>query len=172
MASPPKTVEEFGVEVPQKDTKGLKKSRQKLSKERKRLIDKIQKSIGGVPHLAELTEHLLDKFGGADQLAKEYHKTYVQAAEGSQTRARMLEKVIDLIRLNAQLFGSVGDLDTLSDQELMAMASLALGEMLAGEQPEEAPPPLPDAALPTPEPPEKLENEKTVLSSESSDGEQ
>ncbi len=96
----------------------------------------------------------------------------MQANEGSQTRARMLEKIIDLTRLNAQLFGSVGDLDSMSDGELTAMAKIALGDVLDDKEPKGIVDPLPVADLDSVESDEAEQDDglRRVLSEGSSAG--
>ncbi len=59
-------------------------------------------------------------------MAIEFYNTYNKGSD--HIKSRMLEKIIDLVKINAQLFGSTEDWDEMTDAELEATASLLVAQ--------------------------------------------
>ncbi len=86
-------------------------------------IDILKKTVGRrkrVPHLSEVIEQIITEWGGAELLAKSFRETYLSAAKGSMVRARMLERIMDLMKLNAQMYGSEDEFDDMAEDDLVA----------------------------------------------------
>lgn len=80
-----------------------------------------------VPHLQEIIEAIISEWGGPKEFAGSFHDTYINAKAGSAVRARMLEKCIDLMKINTQMFGAKDELDGLDDEQLMSFVKETFG---------------------------------------------
>jgi hypothetical protein len=78
-----------------------------------------------VPTLEDIIQRIVEKFGGSSEFADMFFNTFMDAKKGTMIRSRMLEKVLDLMKVNAQLFPSGDNLEDMSEDELKAaMASV------------------------------------------------
>jgi hypothetical protein len=84
----------------------------------KRLANVIKRR-NRVPALTELVENIVAEWGGAERLAQDLRETYNQAPVGTSTRARILERVFDLVRINADLFGEQDEWDSMEPDEII-----------------------------------------------------
>jgi hypothetical protein len=73
----------------------------------------------GVPHLKEMLEAIMFEFGGPEALAREFFKTYKGAAKGGMIQAKMLQSVLDLMRVNATIYGETKSLNSMTEDELL-----------------------------------------------------
>lgn len=89
-----------------------------------------------VPHLQEIIEAIIVEWGGPKEFAGSFHDTYINAKAGSAVRARMLEKCIDLMKINTQMFGEDDELDGLDDEQLMSFVQETFGADPAASQSE------------------------------------
>lgn len=80
-----------------------------------------------IPHLQEIIEAIIKQWGGPSRFAQAFFETYSNAKAGSLIRARMLEKCIDLMKLNSTMFGASDAVDAMDDDELENFVIQALG---------------------------------------------
>lgn len=71
-----------------------------------------------VPKLSDLIESIIEQFGGAENLAKEFWKVYQAAPKGHQTSAKILERIMELMKIHADRYSEVDPIEEMSDNEL------------------------------------------------------
>ena len=71
-----------------------------------------------LPHVAEVVEHIISRFGGAGEFAKAFHDVYVQA-DSHATKARMLDSVLRMLELTAKMGMSEDPIETMSTEDLI-----------------------------------------------------
>jgi hypothetical protein len=78
-----------------------------------------------------LLNDIMENFGSTKAFARQYYETLISAKHGSMIQARMMEKLIDLIRVNHQLNPDVadGDLSQHSEAELESVLAGVLKRM-------------------------------------------
>jgi len=74
-----------------------------------------------VPHLAEITQYLIEEWGGPRRFARAFRTEYA-ATQSSLIRARMLECVLRLLQTHANLMGPSEELGMISEDDLKAAA--------------------------------------------------
>lgn len=107
-----------------------RKCKKELAKRAK--LDKIEaaavesfcsRTISGganIPHTAELTESLMNYFGGVNGFASICMKQYWDAKPGSRIRSGVLEMVVRLATKNTEAGGAKKPIDLYSEEELEA----------------------------------------------------
>ena len=109
-----------------------KKARGARKKKRNRKLEELEKGavdlflaaarIGGsnIPHSSELTEVIMEYFGGVRGFANAWMKQYLEAPVGGAFRTKMLESVVRLVKDNTAMGGSKKPLELMSEEELEA----------------------------------------------------
>jgi len=99
------------------------------------LIEKIISSNKKrIPHIQEMIEALIDEWGGPRDLAAAFHDTYHHAKAGSVIRARLLENLIALMKMNSQMYEADTDLEGVSEKDLHAFIRSLGREAINGEE--------------------------------------
>ena len=101
-------------------------------KKRNKKLDEIEKGavglfvasarIGGanIPHSSELTEVIMEYFGGVRGFANAFMKQYFDSPVGGAFRTKMLDSVVRLVKDNTAMGGSKKPLELMSEEELEA----------------------------------------------------
>ena len=109
-----------------------KKFRKERKGKRNRKLEEIEKGavdlfttaarIGGsnIPHSSELTEVIMEYFGGVRGFANAYMKQYYDAPVGGAFRTKMLDSIVRLVKDNTAMGGSKKPLELMSEEELEA----------------------------------------------------
>ena len=101
-----------------------KKRNKKLDEIEKGAVDLFVASarIGGanIPHSSELTEVIMEYFGGVRGFANAFMKQYFDSPVGGAFRTKMLDSVVRLVKDNTAMGGSKKPLELMSEEELEA----------------------------------------------------
>lgn len=109
-----------------------KKARGARKKKRNKKLEEIEKGavdlfiasarIGGanIPHSSELTEVIMEYFGGVRGFANMFMKQYLDSPVGGAFRTKMLDSVVRLVKDNTAMGGSKKPLELMSEDELEA----------------------------------------------------
>lgn len=109
-----------------------KKERGLRKRKRNKKLEEIEKGavelfttaarIGGanIPHTSELTEVIMEYFGGVRGFANMFMKQYLDSPVGGAFRTKMLESVVRLVKDNTAMGGSKKPLELMSEEELEA----------------------------------------------------
>ncbi len=96
----------------------------RLAKIEKSAIDSFIKAsrLGGanIPHSSELTEVLMEYFGGVRGFANAFMKQFYDSPVGGAFRTKMLDTVVRLVKDNTAMGGSKKPLELMSEEELEA----------------------------------------------------
>lgn len=109
-----------------------KKFRNERKTKRNKKLEEIEKGavdlfvasarIGGsnIPHSSELTEVIMEYFGGVRGFANAFLKQYYDSPVGGAFRTKMLDSVVRLVKDNTAMGGSKKPLELMSEEELEA----------------------------------------------------
>ena len=101
-----------------------KKQNKKLAEIEKGAVDLFVASarIGGanIPHSSELTEVIMEYFGGVRGFANAFMKQFYDSPVGGAFRTKMLDTVVRLVKDNTAMGGSKKPLELMSEEELEA----------------------------------------------------
>lgn len=123
-----------------------KKERGLRKKKRNKKLEEIEKGavelftsaarIGGanIPHTSELTEVIMEYFGGVRGFANMFMKQYLDSPVGGAFRTKMLESVVRLVKDNTAMGGSKKPLELMSEEELEAELRRQVLEAAMGMQ--------------------------------------
>ena len=96
----------------------------RLAKIEKSAIDAFIKAsrLGGanIPHSSELTEVIMEYFGGVRGFANAFMKQFYDSPVGGAFRTKMLDSVVRLVKDNTAMGGSKKPLELMSEEELEA----------------------------------------------------
>lgn len=96
----------------------------KLARIEKSAIDSFIKAsrLGGanIPHSSELTEVIMEYFGGVRGFANAFMKQFYDSPVGGAFRTKMLDSVVRLVKDNTAMGGSKKPLELMSEEELEA----------------------------------------------------
>ena len=96
----------------------------RLAKIEKSAIDSFIKAsrLGGanIPHSSELTEVIMEYFGGVRGFANAFMKQFYDSPVGGAFRTKMLDSVVRLVKDNTAMGGSKKPLELMSEEELEA----------------------------------------------------
>jgi len=93
-----------------------------------------------VPAIDDMIAKIIGRFGSTDAFADAFYECFKQSKVGSLTRTRMIEKVLDMIRIHAQLYNTTDDLEDVSEAELRQIFAEELGVTVENEDEEKAKP--------------------------------
>lgn len=95
-------------------------------------IQALIKHRSEVPKTEQLTLALLQKFGGLESFATEFHKIYTESKHAQ--KARMMDKMMSLIQLINQHAKPEGDMSKASDEDLDKTMKLLFEAVSSGQE--------------------------------------
>lgn len=84
--------------------------------------EKMDRGGTGLPHVAEIIEAIVKKFGGAEGFATVFYDTFGTKGISHATKSRMMDVVLRLLLAQSAKAGEVGQFTSMTEEELAEAA--------------------------------------------------
>ncbi len=111
---------DYAVDRKRLESDPLKVTVSEVTDQTKQLLFNTRKNK--VPHLAELYEHLVTEFDGADGIARKYRDTYDEAMPGGAVRKGILDRIVSTGDKVTEMGNATVPLDMIENQDLQKLA--------------------------------------------------